>query len=365
MKYLIIVTLVCSVSSLHSAHPGAILPQLSVEETVAELTHHLAKRQADPSSLTLLDCAATELDFQCGPSGYAQQSVDIALACGIDIVAEILAAECAKNENGEVCGAAVFRFILEDRQRLVSGATACAEAVSSGSCPSGCSSFLESITNRLGCCISTTIGSLVDAFAPFPLNDSVWSLCNVSLPAGDRCSSGLQLTPPQDVRSCTPQEILVRFANLICQPNVGQPLVNALQTNSKCFSMARFYVDICRTDANNQYCGEIVGTTAINFDSTSQSPLLTSIASRCDSSSSVCSPSCLSAVTNITNSYGCCVNVFSGNEVLQLSSDLWNKCGIDDPGVCAASTLTLSGAANTKGFAWMIALPMVILMALC
>ena len=84
MKFLIIVTLVCFiVSNLQSTHPRAILPQsqMSVEETVAELvTHHLAKRQADPSSLALdvlLDCAATELDFQCGPSGYAQQSVDV------------------------------------------------------------------------------------------------------------------------------------------------------------------------------------------------------------------------------------------------------------------------------------------------
>ena len=63
----------------------------------------------------------------------------IALACGIDIAAEIFATNCAKNENGEICGAAIFRFV-QDRPRPVAGATACVEAVSSGSCPSGCSS---------------------------------------------------------------------------------------------------------------------------------------------------------------------------------------------------------------------------------
>ena len=210
---------------------------------------------------------------------------------------------------------------------------------------------------------------LLGLFAPF-LNDSVWNLCSVPLPTSD-CRNGLQLNPPQDARNCTPQEVLVRLSNHVCQPNVGQPLVDALLQNSKCYSIARVYVDICGTTANNQHCGEFIGTEVINFGISSD-PLLTSIESDCDSSlsSSVCSPSCQGAITNIANSYGCCVDALNISisgiqpEVPQLSYDLWNRCGVDTPGLCTASTLRLSGAANMKAIAWMIVVAMAILMAL-
>jgi hypothetical protein len=48
--------------------------------------------------------------------------------------------------------------------------------------------------------------------------------------------------------------------------------------------------------------------------------------------------------------------------VPQLSYGLWNRCGVDTPGVCTTSTL--SGAATIKVFAWVIALAMAIHTAL-
>ena len=84
-------------------------------------------------------------------------------------------------------------------------------------------------------------------------------------------------------------------------------------------------------------------------------------------STSVCSSSCLSNVLKLPMDV-VHVNTFNGTVggPLQkaLSYGAWNLCGVDTPGLCTASMLRLSGAANLKAFAWMIALAMATHMAL-
>ena len=373
MKHLIVATLfvlVCSYTVSSSIRlPGAIISQLSATGKIGDLTHHLAKRQTEePFSFDALrdmfDCAATEIEYQCS-SGYAQQVVNTALACGVDsTVARIIADQCARSENGDFCGIATFRHILD--QQSVEGITACFLS-DPESCSPTCRSFLESTRSKLGCCINThTIGSLIYIL----VNESMWSVCNVPLPA-DTCREGVSLNPPQDVQTCTVQELFTRLANQVCEPSVGQPLVDALLENSKCHRYAREYVDICRFNANNQRCGTIVGTNVIDtsFDGSSQDSPLALIENSCNSSlsSESCSPSCQSAIAGIANTYGCCVNIFNNSDsdtqsVNLLSYSLWNRCGVtESPGFCtAASTLELSGAATMKAFGWMIAVIMAI-----
>ena len=352
-----IFVLVCSCSL-----SDAISPQLSVGR-VADLTHHIiAKRQTTPTLQDVADCTIIAFDYQCGSSGYAQQIINIALGCRNESYARNVANTCARSENGEFCGTAIVRFSLDQTQTTT--AASCQEAVSSGSCPSSCRSFLQSASSTLGCCINTYINTtdspLLGLYGEY-VDYRLWSLCNVPLPAAD-CGNGLPLNPPQDSQVCTLQELFTRLANYECTPSAGQGLVDALLQNSRCYTTARGVVNICAINENNEFCATVVGSNLIDSGSSTDSDF-TSLVINCSSSilSPSCSSSCQNAVTNIANSHGCCVNVFNisigGNQVPQLSYGLWNRCGVDTPGFC--STSTLSGAATIKVlFAWMIALVM-------
>ena len=369
MKYQVIVTLillVCAVSGLRP-HPEAITPQLSVGK-VADLTHHIAKRQT-PSSQDiqdLIDCSATALDYQCGSSGYAQQIANIALGCRNESYARNVANTCAKSESGTFCGTALLRVSVDES--LAVGASACDSAVASGTCSANCRSFLQSISSRLGCCINTFINTTDSAI--FSLYSSyvdyrLWNLCNVPLPAAD-CGNGLPLNPPQGAQSCTAREFFTRLANYQCMTSVGQPLVDALLQDSKCYEFARAVVDVCGVNANNEHCAVVIGSDTVTTGASSESdPLFSSLLANCGFTSTSCSSSCRSAVNNIANGYGCCVNVLNDTEsqIPQLSYSVWSSCGVDTPGLCTTSTL--SGVATVKVFAWMIAIVgMATLMAL-
>ena len=362
MKHLIIVTVVvlacsCAVSSISDA----IASQLSVGR-VADLTHHITKRQTTLQDIA--DCSAAILDYVCGSSGYTQQIVNIALGCRNETYARNAANTCARSENGAFCGSATIRFLLDQTE----AASTCSGAVSLGSCPSDCRSFLQSASNTLGCCINTyintTVSPLLALYGEY-VDYRLWNLCNVPLPVAD-CGNGLPLNPPQDAQDCTLQELFTRSINYECMASVGQPLVDTLVRNGRCDLYVRSLVGVCNRNENNQFCGTVIGSSGIDSGNLN-SPLFTSLVANCaSSSSSFCSSSCQSAATNIENSYGCCVNVFNisvgGVQVPQLSYGLWNRCGVDPPGFCSASTL--SGAATIEAFTWMIALAMAIHIAL-
>ena len=366
MKYLIIVlVLVCScVVSLgfQSTHPGAAtLPQLSAMGKIVELTHLVSKRQTDRSSLAD-ECFDIRVDYECGPSGYSQQLIDIALACRNETYARDIANGCARSENGDLCKSATSRFFKEQRQE--EGALPCSLTES---CPSACRSFLETARRTLGCCINTyintTVNPLLDLYSDY-VDYRLWTLCNVPLPAAD-CENGLPLNPPQpqDSQDCTFQELINRMASHTCSPAVGQPLVNVLLQDNKCQTFATAIIDICSINSNDEYCAAIIGSDVVSESGTSNNtdPLLGSLFTECDSSAiTFCNSSCQSAITNIADSYGCCVNIFNDSDsvifnyqLLQLSYAVWNSCGVESPGFCT-STLS-SGSQIMKGFAWMIA----------
>ena len=276
---------------------------------------------------------------------------------------------CARNENGDFCGTVPFRFFPTDQTQ----ASTCLEAVTSGSCPSTCHNFLQSVSSRLGCCINTfintTFNPLVELYRTH-VDYRLWSLCNVPLPASD-CGNGLPLNPPQDAQNCTLQELYFRLANHLCESNVGQPLVDALLQNSKCYSIARGWVEICSINANKETCAVALGSDVLlsSVDPPDQGdPLVTSLFQNCEESisSTSCNSSCQSAITNIKNSYGCCVSIFNESDSgvqPELSYNFWKSCGVETPGICTTSTL--SGAAIMKALMWMIVVAMAIHVALC
>ena len=365
MKYLVnvivcLLVLNCAVSCLRS-HPEVhvIAPQMSVGK-VSDLTHRLVKRQTTITPQDIADCSTIISDYQCGTSGYAQQIANIALGCRNYAYARHVSNACARSENGDFCGSATVRFDF-DQSQSVGGAATCSNAVRLGYCPSTCRSFLQLASSRLGCCINTYINAtdspLLSLYSVY-VDYRLWNLCNVPLPVAD-CGNTLPLNLPQYAQDCTVQELFRRFANYECMTSVGQPFVDTVLQNSRCYFIARSLVDSCATDdRTNQYCAVTIASGSNGFSSGGSNPLLTSLTTNCySSSSSFCSSSCRISVINIANAYGCCVNVFnnSGLQVPQLSYGVWKSCGVNSPGFCTGSSM-LSGTVITNAFAWMIAI---------
>ena len=347
----------CAVASANrglQSHPGASASRLSVG-TVSDFTHHIAKRQTfnDLTPQDVIDCTSTILDYQCGSSGYAQRIADIALSCRNDTYARNAANTCAKSENGQFCATATLSLLSDDTESA--NAATCAGAVRSGVCPSACRSFLQSGRSKIGCCINTYINTtdspLYQLYSEY-VDYRLWNLCNVDLPATD-CGNGLPLNPPANAQTCTVQQFFSRLVDYECMASVGQPLVDAVLQNSKCYPYALIFVDACASNANGQFCAEIIGLDLLSSATTDS--LLVSLTSNCFQSSSSCSSSCRNAITNVDNAYGCCVNIYNNSAIgLQfpsLSYSVWNSCGVDSPGFC---TSTLSGSPTTKGISWII-----------
>ena len=332
---------------------GAGASQLSVE-TVSAFTYHVAKRQTtnDLTQQDILDCSSALIEYQCGTSGYAQRHVDIALGCRNNTYARNIANTCARSENGELCGTATLRFVSDETESA--NAATCAGAVTSGSCPSGCRSFLQSWRSKFGCCINTYVNTtdnpLYQLYREY-VDYRLWNLCNVDIPAAD-CGNGLPLNPPANAQTCTSQQFFSRFIDYKCMASVGQPFVDAVLQNRRCYLYARLMMDGCASNANGQFCAEAIGLDLL--ESVTTDSLLVSLTSNCFSTSS-CSSSCRNAITNVDNAYGCCVNIYNnsaiGLQLPSLSYSVWNSCGIDSPGFC---TSTLSASPTMKGISWII-----------
>ena len=351
----------------HGSHADISPAHLSVGEVTYLAHSRLLKRQTTAQDFT--ECTVAFSDYQCGSSGYAQGLINVALSCGNETLALDIANACAKSESGTFCDTATTRFL--SNQTELTNAESCSGAVTSGSCPSSCRTFLQSARSRLGCCINTYInqtGSPLLALYSDYVDYRLWNLCNVDLPASD-CGNSLPLNPPADAQTCTSSEFVSRTIQYQCMPSVGQPLVDIwLQSDSNCDSFATILVDGCATNANGQLCGDVISMDA----SASSDPLILTLASSC-TSNTTCNSTCRSAVMNINSAYGCCVNIYNsstfgdlGVQFPSLSYNVWNACGVSSPGFCTSTLSTTSASATTvKTFGWIIAAAVVLYYIMC
>ena len=333
----------------HSSHAEISPAHLSVGEVTFLAHSRLQKRQTVTSQDFV--CSVAFLDYQCGSSGYAQGLINVALSCGDETEARNTANSCAISESGTFCVTVTIHLLSE-----LPNAESCSGAVTSGSCPTSCKTFLQSVRSRFGCCINTYINQTDGPLpAVYFFGYRLWNLCNVDLPASD-CGNSLPLNPPADAQTCTRSEFVRRTLQYQCMPSVGQPLIDALlQSGSNCDSFVTILVDGCATNANGQRCGDVISIDA----SASSDSLLSTLQSSC-TSNTTCNSTCRSAVMNINSAYGCCVNIYNssafrllGEPLPYLSYNVWKACGVSSPGFC---TSPLSGSATTvKTFGWMIA----------
>ena len=310
--------------------------------------HHVQKRQTfNVTTQDTIYCASKVLEYECS-SNVAQRLADIALGCNNQALARNTANACARSERGELCGAATTRVMLEETLN----ASLCYGAVGVGVCPSTCRSFLEFGRSQLGCCINTYINVTGSSLYGTYVDYHLWNLCNVELPPATGCgNSPVTVSPTASAQTCTQAEYFTRTGQYQCMPRVGQPLVDALLSNRRCYPFAKAFVDGCYVNPNGQFCTEIVSSYS-----------LLTLQTNCISNST-CSSSCRSAVTNITRAYGCCVNVYNTSDVgiqdPSLSYSVWSSCGVESPGFC---TSTLNSSVTMKAFAWIISVTIAVAM---
>ena len=271
MKSLVIlITFMCVSSHALTVHQLQAYPELlgGVSQVLLNgkmkgasviFTNQREKRQStSPNMMTtfsdltlqdISDCTSIIGDHQCGSSGIAQRIADIALSCGNDSVARMTSNLCARSEGGDFCGTAFIQFAFDGSP--ATDESSCSGAVASSACPSSCRTYLQTWRSRLGCCINTYINNTdFPAFALFSdfVDYRLWDLCGVSLPAVD-CGNGLPLNTSANAQSCTSQELTSRLAQYQCTADVGQPLVDAIMQNSRCYPYARIQIDVCGSNA--------------------------------------------------------------------------------------------------------------------
>ena len=315
-------------SSLLQNSVGKMLSEFGQRRTIA-------KRQTvyDVTTKDVVDCISSTTEYQCGTSGYSQRVVDIAMGCNNNSYARNTANTCARNQDGETCGAVTLKFLSD-----YTDAEACSGAVASGSCPASCREFLQSARDMLGCCVNAYVNR-----TEYPLyrqsrdyvDYRLWNLCGVDLPDGECKDGGLRLKSSDDQKSCSSQELISRFVKYECETDVGQSLINNLMRNGRCYIFSSVMVDACSTNSNGEYCAEVIGIDLMA--NVISDPLVIALNSYCLPGSG-CSSACKKAMIDIKEAYGCCVNIYNdtsiGLQLTPLSYEKWNECGIETPGFC-------------------------------
>ena len=160
----------------------------------------------------------------------------------------------------------------------------------------------------------------------------------------DSCTRRLRSLAAIDTTDLSPGEIASLQAAFFCDPDCGQPFVDAYFA-CDLEGLAQYTIGLCGTNEDGDRCGDIVDNIIA---------VLSPAEDVCLPRSSVCSIRCRNALETASDAVGCCVNIFNttefeediGNPLIDEFA-LWSSCGVDTPGFCP-STLT-SGALRVAG----------------
>ena len=320
----------------------------------------IQRQSDDDGSLDYIRCLFLELEEQCKAGDFAQNAVDIALSCGNESFAELLALSCMKNGEGLFCAEALLIYLFID---IVSEEpSGCYE--SNTTCDPSCRIYLEDTANALGCCFSSYNATLESDDSNGPLADAqLWDLCDVTIPA--ECANGPKINIPSVIDTCTDADLTHRFTQMQCKPSNGQPIVDEL-VKKNCTSVARIMVEECGTNADGEICADIIPTNPAGIlpaPDSGDSDIFRDLITECQTTMSTsCDANCRDFIEDVIESYGCCVHVFNdssiyGNygELTSLSYEVWKSCGYEeDTGACTENTLTLGLGTEVKSFAMLV-----------
>ncbi len=316
-------------------------------------SNSIHKRQIDVNQLR--ECQRIILQEQCN-NGLLQESVNLALQCNLSSAAADIREGCRRNSAGDYCAVATI-FTVDN---IVTVALECSTN-SSSVCTPRCQNLLTLIRGELGCCINVYFNNSASLFfTPGPFLNSVWTRCGVE-PITEQCTpSTIELPQVQVDPTCTTAGIRAERAGAFqCSRRFLQPIIDALMDVETCQIYAQSALEQCGVDESGTPCYE-------QFDALFSSFRASLIAC---SDVTTCAPSCAAALQNFANTGGCCINNFfngtlAGITTLRfewLSSQFWEDCGIETPGLCEPR---LNGAVFLGGTATIVAITSAIVLLL-
>lgn len=332
-------------------HSGMHL-HAKITQAVLQASSERVKRQSAAENFT--ECTKISQEYQC-TSGYTQGRIREALMCRNKSTAGLMAQACAKNEQGEYCGAVA----VNNPTRLSNVIIFCHNSTS---CSDECRNALDSLKNAFGCCLNSVYNTTaIPAYGIIRqyLSFSLWQQCNVVPPSA--CTNGLIVPQvPPNAQTCTLEQYSRRITEYDCSSSNGQPLIDRILRNNSCIAFARTLVDACAINSDGLYCNEVLSNDIISGGAGSS---YTSLLASCYSVTT-CTPSCRMSIEDAKSTYGCCLGLTNrtlnaaGLGSPSLSYAVWNSCGVDPPEAQCMSTLmdsTLTGyAACVKGLGWVI-----------
>lgn len=279
----------------------------------------------------------------------------------------VTANQCATNDMGQLCVSQIFGSM----NSLESTFSDCAAAVSPGSatCPSQCSTALQSLRTDLGCCINSVFnvslegGSSLTAaiaqFAPY-FSSMLWETCGVDT-VGE-CSDVPSFTPGSRVPPCTDIEAFENALAYQCVQENVQPVLDAVSSNGSCEFYTTSLVNGCGRNSDGEFCAN-----DILANPTTGSTLLQTVFTNCFSfltTPQTCPSNCRTSIEQFRDNSGCCVNnlyntsisASSPTAALPTSAALWSVCGVTSPGFCPSTLMAGAGgsASSDKAFGVML-----------
>lgn len=293
--------------------------------------HPLHKRQEDLNP-NECDEALPPASEVCTNNGHHEIMAIVKAQCNQTEEAIMASNFCRKNANGVFCGSF-------NSTELASFPSACNQSITERVCMNECRDFLTSIRARYGCCLNIFNSSeflIDDSHELLAFSHLLWSHCNVE-PTDEECAPSTFELPEVDP-TCSPREMEERLhRSVFCNRNLLYASAKEAFTR-RCTSVKvteeneRMVFTQCAVDEEGHYCqfGPAQSLTTRVMDSA----FLASCAN-----TDACNPSCIAALKNFSNTYGCCfISELNGTTVDQsrdwLGYEFWQRCDLTSPGFC-------------------------------
>ena len=144
---------------------------------------------------TTLQLTQQALDIQCN-SADAQRIVDAIITAGGQCyeLGQAQALGCSSRSDGQYCSAIIAAGSLNDTQAVTPTGITSQCNQNQQSCPSGCRSAIEAVSNNLGCCFNSVYNiSLTGDIYKFEASNALWNQCGIGTPGV--CESTLDGSP--------------------------------------------------------------------------------------------------------------------------------------------------------------------------
>ena len=346
-----ILSLFVSLTTVAAAQTDGMEIASHVLQRQTPLFGDVAKRQTDSELCT--DPVALERRLasqRCDPSYVAE--LQEALGKGCDLFGlrflfgslEDQLRRCGRDESGTFCafhnpsldqdveGIKTIDDMTDEVHRRCLEDQSLSETLKN--CSTDCRSALEEFSSRFGCCIHVGGLSFNDhdesrrIFTPL-----LWSRCGVTRP--DPCPNAPTLPGSQADVTCSLQCALTQAFAIECK-HIDRTHFQILEGCGAGNNLTSLQIrQRCGFNSKGDYCGLLT----FNFPR----EYTFSVYSKCYHfyTSNQCSMECKSALEEMVDIYGCCLNAMNTTSIeddiqhFVTRYDLWTACDVETPGFCS------------------------------